>query len=89
MNSPCLEQFLFDPNNRLARYQILSYRQLNVVAPISSLAMHKVLFISLGLQYILLIIILKSTPSRDFQHEIGNQRDFCTVEQKATLFLLP
>ena len=44
LNSPCLEQFLFDPNNRLARYQILSYRQLNVVAPISSLAMHKVLF---------------------------------------------
>ena len=38
LNSPCLEHLLFDTNNRLAPYQILSYWELNVVAPISSLA---------------------------------------------------
>ena len=80
--------FFLDPNNCLAPYSILSYRELNVVAPISSLAMHKILF-SFSWLAILLIIILKSTPSRDFQHKIGNQWDFCTVEQKATIFLLP
>ena len=78
----------FYPNNRLAPYQILSYQELNVVAPISSWAVHKMLF-SFSWLAILLIIILKSTPSRDFQHKIGNQWDFCTVEQKATIFLLP
>ena len=43
-NSPCLEHFLFYPNNRLVPLQILSYRESNVLAPISSLAIHKVLF---------------------------------------------
>ena len=37
LNSACLEYFLFYPNNRLAHLQILSYRDLNVVAPIFSL----------------------------------------------------
>ena len=80
--------FLFDTNNRLAPYQILSYQELNVVAPISSLAMHKILF-SFSWLAIRLILILKSAPSRDFQDKTGNQWDFCTVEQKATIFLLP
>ena len=74
-----LNIFLFDPNNHLASYQILSYQELNVVAPMSSLAMHKFLYFFSWLA-ILLIIILKSTPSQDFQHKIGNQWDFCTVE---------
>ena len=38
-----LNIFLFDPNSCLAPCQNLSYRELNVVAPISSLAMHKIL----------------------------------------------
>ena len=67
---------------------IIVYRELNVVAPISSLAIHEVLFCFSWLA-ILLILILKSTPSRDFQHKIGNQWDFCSVEQKTTVFLLP
>ena len=36
-----LNKFLFDSNNGLAPLQILSYQQLNVVAPISSLAMQQ------------------------------------------------
>ena len=78
--------FLFDPNNRLAPYQILSYQELNVVAPISSLAVHN--FFSFSWFAILLITILKSTLSKDFKHKVGNQWDFCTAEQKATIFLL-
>ena len=39
-----LNIFLFDTNNRLAPYQILSYQELNVVAPISSLAVHNFFF---------------------------------------------
>ena len=34
-NSPCLEQFLFYPDNCLVTFQILSYRELNVAATIS------------------------------------------------------
>ena len=83
-----LLNFLFDPSNRLAPYQISNYRELNVVAPFSSLAMHKTLFCFSWLA-ILMIIIFKSTPSREFQHKIGNQWGFCTVEQKVTIFLLP
>ena len=67
--------------------QILSYRELNVVAPISSLAMRKILFSFSWLAT--LLILMKSTPNRDFQHKIGNQWDFCTFEQKATIFFLP
>ena len=64
--SPCLERFLFYPNICLVPVQILSYRELNVVAPISSLAMHKIL-LSFSWLAILLILILKSTNSHDFQ----------------------
>ena len=86
LNSPYLEHFLFDPSKHLAPHQILIYRELNVVAAISSLAMHKILFFFYWLA-IVLILILKSTPSRDFKHKIGNQWDFCTLERKATIFL--
>ena len=68
--------------------QILNYWELNVVGLISSLGMYKILF-SFSWLAILLILMLKSTSSRDFQHKIGNQWDFCTVEQKAAIFLLP
>ena len=46
-------------------------------------------FISFSWLAILLILILKCTPSRDFQHKISNQWDFCRAEQKATIFLVP
>ena len=60
-NSPCLEHFLFYPNNRLVPVQILSYGELNVVVPIFSLAIHKVLFSFSWLT--ILTLILKSTNS--------------------------
>ena len=63
--SPCLERFLFYPNICLVPVQILSYRELNVVAPISSLALNKIL---ISVSWItILILILKSTNSHDFQ----------------------
>ena len=63
--SPCLERFLFYPNICLVPVQILSYRELNVVAPISSLALNKIL---ISVSWITkLILILKSTNSHDFQ----------------------
>ena len=63
--SPCLERFLFYPNICLVPVQILSYRELNVVAPISSLALNKIL---ISVSWItILILILKSTNSQDFQ----------------------
>ena len=63
--SPCLERFLFYPNICLVPVQILSYRELNVVAPISSLALNKIL---IPVSWItILILILKSTNSHDFQ----------------------
>ena len=82
---PCLEHFLLDPNNRLAPYHILSYGELNVVAPISLLAMHKIFF-SFSWRTILLIIILKSTLSQDFQHKIGHQWIFVKLSKKPPYF---
>ena len=46
-----LNIFYLIPIIVLPPYQILNYWELNVVAPISSLAVHKILFLSLGLQY--------------------------------------
>ena len=65
-HSPCLEHFLFHPNNRLAPVQILSYREFNVVAPIA-LVLHNILFSFPW--HAILILILKSTHRRDFQHK--------------------
>ena len=68
--SPCLERFLFYPNICLVPVQILSYRELNVVAPISSLALNKIL---ISVSWItILILILKSTNSHDFQDKTIN-----------------
>ena len=59
--------FLFYPDNRLGPLQILSYWELNIVAPISSLAVHKILFYFSWLSII--ILILKSTYSPDFKQK--------------------
>ena len=88
LNSPYLEHFLFDPSKHFAPHQILIYRELNVVGAISSLAIHKILFSFYWLA-IVLILILKSTTSRDVKHKIGNQWDFSTDKQKATILLSP
>ena len=69
LNSPCLEH---DPNNRLAPYQIISYQELNVVAPISSLAMHKILFFLLTV---------------DYNFQIYSQSRLSTQNRKSGIFL--
>ena len=66
-NFPCLEHFLFYSNNCFVPLQILSYWELNVVAGISWLAIHRILFSFSWLA--ILILNLKATNSRDFQHE--------------------
>ena len=60
--SRCPEHFLFYPNNRLASLQILSHGELNVAAPIFSLAIHIILYSFSWLE--ILILILKSTKSQ-------------------------
>ena len=71
-NSHCFEHFVFHPHDRLVPLHIFSYRESTVGAPISSLAVHKILFFFLlackadsnfeiYLQY-----------SRDFQHKTVN-----------------
>ena len=82
-NSRCLEHFLFLSNNYLDPLQILSYRELNVVAPISSLAIHKILFSFSWLA--ILILILKSTYCRDFQHKTIS-RIFVQLSKKPPYF---
>ena len=69
LNSRCLDHFLFYPNNYHDPLHILNYRELNVVRikSISSLAIHKILFSFSWLA--ILILILKSTYCRDFQHK--------------------
>ena len=57
---------IFYPNDCLAPIQILRYRELNVVAPIS-LALHNILFSFSWLA--ILILIFTSTQSWDFQHK--------------------
>ena len=81
-----LNIFFFDRNNYLTHYKILNFWKLNAVGPISSLAMHKILFSSFWLA-ILLILILKSTPTQDFQQKIGNQWEFCTVKSSLEVIL--
>ena len=63
--SSCLERFLCYPNICYVPVQILNYRELNVVTPISSLALNKIL---ISVSWItMLILILKSTNSQGFQ----------------------
>ena len=77
-NSHCLEQilcFILIITLSLIRWFWLSYWETTVAAPNFSLAIY-ILFISLGLDY-------------RFTSTQNSQWDFCTVEQKATIFLLP
>ena len=58
-NSHCFEHFVFHPHDRLVPLHIFSYRESTVGAPISSLAVHKILFFFSWLAR--QILILKST----------------------------
>ena len=55
----------FYRNNRLAPIQILSHQELNVVAPISSLAIHKILFSFSWLAIMILILKQPRLPTQN------------------------
>ena len=84
-NSPCLGHLLFFPNYSLVPLQVLSYRELNVVACISSLDI-KFYFLSLGLQYWFYFWNLLPVESSNTKQSVA---DFCIVEQIATIYLPP
>ena len=81
----CLEHLLFYPNNRLVSLRILRYQKLNLVAPISSLAMHKIIFFSFWLSKKWFQVWHQVTV-KTFNTQ-NNQWGFCAVEKKAAIFL--
>ena len=85
-----MNKFVFYRNNCLVPLRILSYQESTVATRISSLSSYiqNFIFFLLGGNTNFILKFIHTVAFQDFQQK-HNQWNFCTVEQKAAIFLPP